>query len=72
MLIFQTATHYIKTNPIDTNSIGISGTYGYESNFFKFGDEKIFQELNISLKKKINKKLKFNTTYINVFNNDKI
>ncbi len=61
-----------KTNPIDTNSIGISGTYGYESNFFKFGDEKIFQELNISLKKKINKKLKLNTTYINVFNNDKI
>ena len=61
-----------KTNPIDTNSIGISGTYGYESNFFKFGDEKIFQELNISLKKKINKKLKLNTTYINVFDNDKI
>ena len=61
-----------KTNPIDTNTIGISGTYGYESNFFKFGDEKIFQELNITLKKKINKKLKLNTTYINVFNNDKI
>ena len=61
-----------KTNPIDTNTIGISGTYGYESKFFKFGDEKIFQELNISLKKKINKKLKLNTTYINVFNNDKI
>ena len=61
-----------KTNPIDTNTIGISGTYGYESSFFKFGDEKIFQELNISLKKKINKKLKLNTTYINVFNNDKI
>ena len=61
-----------KTNPTDTNTIGISGTYGYESKFFKFGDEKIFQELNISLKKKINKKLKLNATYINVFNNDKI
>ena len=52
MLIFPTATHYIK-QPIDTNTIGISGTYGYESKFFKFGDEKIFQELNISLKKKL-------------------
>ena len=32
----------------------------------------MFQELNIELKKKVNRKLKLSSTYINVYNNDKI
>ncbi len=61
-----------KTTAPDSDFIGQDGTLGYESNFFEFGDEKIFQEINIDIKKKINKQLKLQTTYINVFNNDKI
>ena len=48
------------------------GTLGYESNFLKIGENKLFQELNIELKKKVNRKLKLSSTYINVYNNDKI
>ena len=48
------------------------GTLGYKSNFLKIGEKKLFQELNIELKKKVNRKLKFSSTYINVYNNDKI
>ncbi len=61
-----------KSSPIDSELINEPGTLGYESDFFKIGDEKLFQEININIKKKINKQLKLQTTYINVFNNDKI
>ena len=61
-----------KSSPSDSDQINQFGTFGYESNFFKIGNEKLFQEINIEIKKKINKKLKLFTTYINVFNNDKI
>jgi len=61
-----------KSNPIDSEIINEPGTLGYESDFFKIGDEKLFQEININIKKKVNKQLKLQTTYINVFNNDKI
>ena len=61
-----------KTNPSDSELIEQPGTLGYESNFLEFGNDKLFQEINIGIKKKINKKLKLHTTYINVFNNDKI
>ena len=56
----------------EENEIGESYTFGYESNFFKIGDNKLFQELNIEIKKKINRKWKLASTYINLFNNDKI
>ena len=61
-----------KSNPIDSELINEPGTLGYESDFFKIGDEKLFQEININIKKKVNKQLKLQTTYINVFNNDKV
>ncbi len=61
-----------KTNPSDSELIGQPGTLGYESDFLEFGNEKLFQEINVAIKKKINKQLKLHTTYINVFNNDKI
>ena len=56
----------------EESEIGESYTFGYESNFFKIGDNKLFQELNIEIKKKINRKWKLASTYINLFNNDKI
>ena len=56
----------------EEEGINNPGTIGYESNFFKVGEEKLFQELNFEIKKKINRKLKLSSTYINLFNNDKI
>ena len=64
----------INKTPIspNENQINEPGTLGYESNFFKIGENKLFQELNIELKKKVNRKLKLSSTYINIYNNDKI
>ena len=50
----------------------LDGTLGYESEFFKLGEDKLFQEFNIEISRKINQNLKFIATYINVKNNDKI
>jgi len=61
-----------KTNPSDSELIGQPGTLGYEADFLEFGNEKLFQEINVAIKKKINTQLKLHATYINVFNNDKI
>ena len=54
------------------NEINQAGTFGYESNFLKIGEEKLFQEFNLEIKKKVNRNLKFSSTYISLFNNDKI
>lgn len=53
------------------STINESGTLGYNSNYFKKG-EKLFQELNIEIVKKFNKKLKFIGSYIYLENNDKV
>jgi len=63
----------IERSEINTeNEINEPGTFGYESNFLKVGDEKLFQEFNLEIKKKVNRNLKFSSTYISLFNNDKI
>ena len=56
----------------DANILNESGTIGYTSNIFKLGEDKLFQEFNLEISKKINRNLKFITTYINVINNDKL
>ena len=62
----------IERTPLNESSIiDESGTLGYNSNFFKRG-EKIFQELNIEIIKKINRKLKLIGSFICLENNDKI
>ena len=71
-LNFSNCYTLYKNNPEDSDIIGQPGTLGYQSSFLDFGDEKLFQELNLSFKKKVNKKFKLQTTYINVFNNDKV
>ena len=58
--------------PYDGNILNESGTIGYTSNTFKLGEDKLFQEFNLEISKKINRNLKFITTYINVINNDKL
>ncbi|MAQ47873.1 MAG: hypothetical protein CMD27_03240 [Flavobacteriales bacterium] len=51
--------------------INESGTIGYNSSYFKRG-EKLFQEMNIEISKKVNKKLKLIGSFICLENNDKI
>lgn len=53
--------------PIDS-----TGTLGYNSNFFKVGDEKFFQEFSLEISKKVNRKLKFIGTYINTEYNSSV
>ncbi len=61
-------------NPADTSLTGEytqAGSEGYQSNFLGFGDIKYFQDIHVSVKKKLNKKWKGTFTYYNfIFNND--
>ena len=60
-----------KTLSDDASVLNESGTLGYNSDFFKLGEDKLFQEFNFEISKKINRNLKIISTYINVVNNDK-
>ena len=56
---------------LGTTVINQSGTLGYNSDYFQTG-EKLFQEINLEITKKINKKLKLIGSVIYLENNDKI
>ncbi len=45
-------------------TVNPQGTYGYESKFFKVGDEKYYRDFNIGINKKINASWKVNAEYI--------
>ena len=55
----------------DTSTLNESGTLGYNSEFLKLG-EKLFQEINLEISRKINRKLKLIGTFIYLENNDKL
>tara|TARA_B100000963_G_C22637565_1_gene678439 strand:+ start:3860 stop:5479 length:1620 start_codon:yes stop_codon:yes gene_type:complete len=61
----------IDKTSINQNNIYQSGTLGYKSNFFKAGD-KMFQEINLEIIKKVNRKLKLISNFIMLQNDDKI
>ena len=61
-----------KTLASDAEVLNQSGTVGYDSNFWQLGEDKLFQEFNIEINKKINRNLKLIGTYIDLINNDKI
>ncbi len=54
----------VRTAPSDTTEIGVPGTLGYESDFFKFSDHVFYRDLNIEIDKKFSKKFKGTFTYI--------
>ena len=45
------------------------GTDGYSSSFFKWGDSKYYQDLNVQVEKKVTKAFKLNLMYMNQFYN---
>jgi len=65
------AVNFSKINAIDKNKINDTteiqqnGTLGYESDFFKIGKVEYFQDFNISISKKINKRIKSQLMYMN-------
>ncbi|MBJ04956.1 MAG: hypothetical protein CMP65_03535 [Flavobacteriales bacterium] len=61
-----------QTLPKGIEQLNERATIGYNSNFLKLGPDKLFQELNIEIIKKVNKNFKLIGTYINLQNNDKL
>lgn len=43
----------------------VMGTKGYESKFFKMGDETYYQDINVQVEKKLTKNFKLNLMYMN-------
>lgn len=43
----------------------LAGTKGYESKFFKMGDETYYQDINVQLEKKLTRNFKLNLMYMN-------
>ena len=64
------AVNYSQVNDIvrnlasDTTAIGVSGTEGWTSPFFKFGKRIFWQDFNIEIDKKFSKKFKGSVTYM--------
>ncbi|MBN2175397.1 MAG: hypothetical protein JW731_14795 [Bacteroidales bacterium] len=65
-----TRINSIEKKPVDANTeISQAGTLGYESAFFKFGDELFFEDINIELTKKISQKWKIILAYTHLIYN---
>lgn len=63
--------NYSRAQNIDTTNL--NNELGYDSNFFKLGKEVYFQDFNIELIKRWNKKIKTTLSYINLtYNKDVI
>ncbi|HOZ31134.1 MAG TPA: DUF6029 family protein [Bacteroidales bacterium] len=58
-----------KTQINDTIPISAAGTLGYNTSFFSIGDEVYFQDINIEISKKWNKKIYTNLSYVNLLYN---
>lgn len=53
----------IDKTAVDGYTLNQKGTLGYESSFFKIGDETYFQEINLEINKKFSKDYKMNFMY---------
>ncbi len=65
-LNYSVVNSIAKTAINDTTPIGTKGTLGYESDFFKIGDSKYFEDINIEVTKKFNKKIKGVFSWVNL------
>lgn len=65
-LNFSRINNISKYQVNDTTAIGESGTLGYKSNFFEVGKEIFYQDINLELNKKFNKKLSIMLMYQNL------
>jgi len=63
---FATAYSLYKTPLNDSTAIGQAGSDGYNTEWFKLGQIKYYQDFNIGFTRKLNKKWKMTFTYLNV------
>ncbi|MBK5283945.1 MAG: hypothetical protein JJE25_00950 [Bacteroidia bacterium] len=72
-LNYSRANSIERKAPADTNLIGVAGTDGYTSGFFKSGDELYFEDYNIEVTHKFSSKVKMILDYVYiVYNKDVI
>jgi len=71
-LNFSKANSIVTDKINDTTELFTGGTKGYNSNFFKFGDELYFQDFNIEVSKKFNSKLKGIFSWMNQIYNQAV
>ena len=50
---------------IENSILGTSGTKGYDASFFGMSDQVYYQDINLTMEKKLNKKWKLTAMYIN-------
>lgn len=51
--------------PIEGTILGTAGTKGYDASFFGMSDQIYYQDINLTMEKKLNKKWKLTAMYIN-------
>ncbi len=68
-LNYSVSNSIYKSPVNDSTSIGQKGTLGYNSDFFKLGDELYFYDFNIKVHRKLNRKWDLSLMYMNVFYN---
>ena len=51
--------------PVDNSILGTASTKGYDASFFGMSDQVYYQDINLTMEKKLNKKWKLTTMYIN-------
>ncbi|RLD43987.1 MAG: hypothetical protein DRI86_08600 [Bacteroidetes bacterium] len=66
---YSIANSIYKEKVNDTIAIDQPGTLGYESNFFKVGDDLYFTDFNIKIQRKLSRKWNVSLMYMNVFYN---
>jgi len=64
--------HGLDTTQYEQISDPDSSRMAYTTNYFALGEQKYFQDINIEITRKINKKLKIKAAYINLFYNMEI
>lgn len=63
---------YIRAIDKETVDGGRPGTEGYKSSFFKWGDERYYQDLNFQLEKKLTRSFDIHLMYMNQFYNNNV
>lgn len=61
--------HSIEQNPHTLDNGIVQGSNGYGSAFWKWGDSKYYQDLNVQVEKKLSKDFKLNLMYMNQYYN---
>ncbi len=60
---------YVRSIQMDTADDGDMGTDGYTSKFFKWGDQRYYQDFNVQVEKKFSKSFDLHLMYMNQFYN---